>query len=70
MASSSGTTTTTNQKLLGTPPDAFDGATDQAEAFWSNLTNYYYLNQDIYSNEDRQISSALTLFKWNTLAGE
>ena len=70
MASSSGTTTTTNQKLLDTPPDTFDDATDQAEAFWLDLTNYYYLNEDIYSDEDRQISSALILFKRNTPAGE
>lgn len=49
MASSSGTpVTVSNQKLLRTLPYPFNGAADQTEAFWSDLTNYYYLNQDIY----------------------
>jgi len=57
-------------KLLGNPPDPFDGSALKAESFWSQLENYYYLNSDNFSDESRRVSSALTHFKLGTTAGE
>jgi hypothetical protein len=57
-------------KALGTPLEPFDGSSTKAEAFWTNLANYYYLNNDLYSTPSRKIASAFTHFKLGTPAGE
>jgi len=57
-------------KSLGSAPEPFDGTTANAEAFWTNLANYYFLNQDLYSSVSKRIASALTHFKLGTSAGE
>ena len=57
-------------KALGTPPEPFDGKPEKAEAFWNQVDNYYYLNQDLYTNEDKRVSAALTHFKVGTPGGE
>jgi hypothetical protein len=65
----SGSTTSSN-RILGSVPEPFDGSTNQAEAFWTLLDSYYFLNRDIYSDEDKRIAAALTHFKLGTPAGE
>ena len=57
-------------KLLGSALEPFDGSSSKADAFWTSLTNYYYLNTDVYPLEDKRITSALTHFKLRTPAGE
>jgi hypothetical protein len=57
-------------KALGMPLEPFDGSSTKAKAFWTNLANYYYLNNDLYFTPSRKITSALTHFKLGTLAGE
>jgi hypothetical protein len=59
-----------NTKILGTPPEPFEGKPEKAEAFWNNLENYFYLNEDIFNTDGKKISSALTYFKIGTSAGE
>jgi hypothetical protein len=68
MASSS--TAAVSTKSLGSAPEPFDGTSAHAEAFWTNLANYYFLNQDLYSSTSKRIASALTHFKLGTSAGE
>ena len=57
-------------KLLGTLPEPFDGTPSKAEAFWNVLANYYFLNEDVYTNESKRVSAALTHFKIGTPAGD
>jgi hypothetical protein len=61
---------TTTHKSLGSAAEPFNGNSANAEAFWTNLANYYFLNQDLYSSTSKQIASALTHFKLGTPAGE
>ena len=57
-------------KLLGAPPEPFDGKPEKADAFWNALENYYYLNADSFTTDGKKVSSALTYFKIGTSAGE
>jgi hypothetical protein len=57
-------------KVVGTPPEAFDGKPEKAETFWSQLENYYYLNEAAFTTESRRVSAALTHFKSGTPAGD
>ncbi|KAF8258033.1 hypothetical protein EI94DRAFT_1816250 [Lactarius quietus] len=59
-----------NTKLLGSPPESFDGSPAKAEAFWNNLEIYYYLNESMYSDQGKRVSAALTHFKVSTSARE
>jgi hypothetical protein len=54
-------------KALGTPLEPFDSSSTKAKAFWTNLANYYYLNNDLYSTPSQKITSALTHFKLSTV---
>jgi Retrotransposon gag protein len=69
MSTSAATTTTTTPKAMGSPPDAYDGAPNKAQAFWSALENYFYLNDAMFTDENRKIATALTFFKIGTTAG-
>jgi len=60
----------TTAKLLGSPPEPFDGKGDKAIAFWNTLENYFNVNSGIFNTDDKKISSALTYFKAGTQAGE
>jgi hypothetical protein len=62
--------TTTAAKLVGTPPEQFDGTATKAESFLSALQNYYYLNEALFADESRRVASALSHFKVGTPAGE
>jgi len=62
--------TTSHPKALGTPPEPFDGSSTKAEAFWTSLANYYFLNDALYFTPSHKIASALTHFKLRTPAGE
>src|SRR5882757_232272 len=64
------TSTAPPPKILGSPPEPFDGKPNKAEAFWSSLANYYYLNESSYTNEGKWVSAALTHFKIGTPAGD
>jgi hypothetical protein len=55
--------TQASSKPLGTAPEPFDSKANNAEMFWSNLANYYYLNDGMFSDESRKVSVALTHFK-------
>ena len=59
-----------NPKILGTLPESFDGKPEKAENFLAQLKNYYYLNTDVFADESRRVSAALTHFKSGTPAGE
>ena len=63
-------TSTTAPKLLGSPPEPYDGKPDKAEAFWSALESYFYLNSGMFADDNRKIATALTYFKVGTPAGE
>jgi hypothetical protein len=62
--------TPSTAKLLGTPPEAFDGTASKAENFLSTLQSYYYLNSTLFTDESKRVASALTHFKIGTPAGE
>ena len=64
------TTTTATPKVLGSSPDVYDGTPSKAQAFWSALENYFYLNDTLFTDENRKIATALTFFKIGTPAGE
>jgi hypothetical protein len=49
-------------KTRGSHPEAYTGKADEAESFWSALDNYYWLNQDVYTDEGKKVSAALTHF--------
>jgi hypothetical protein len=68
--SGSGSESGSSTKTLGSAPEPFDGKGHQAEAFWSNLENYFYLNDGMYPSGDKKVSAALTYFKMGTPAGE
>src|SRR5712672_3586653 len=64
------TMSTSTPKLMGSPPESFDGSGRKAESFWSSLETYYFLNQDIFQTDSKRVASALTHFKLGTPAGE
>ena len=57
-------------KLMGASPEPFDGKPGKAESFWTTLANYYFLNADLFPNEGKKVSSALTYFRLDSPAGE
>jgi hypothetical protein len=57
-------------QLLGATPEPYTRKCNTAEAFWSSLENYFFINQDTFTNELRKVSSALTYFKIGTPAGD
>ena len=63
-------TTAAAPKSLGSPPELYDGKPDKAEAFWSALESYFYLNSGMFADDNRKIATALTYFKVGTPAGE
>lgn len=64
------TTTNPTPPKLGAPPEPFDGKPEKADAFWSNLENYFYLNDASFPDEGKKIAATLTYFKTGTQAGE
>ena len=63
-------TSTAAPKSLGSPPEPYDGKPDKAEAFWSALKTYFYLNSSMFADDNRKIATTLTYFKVGTPAGE
>jgi Retrotransposon gag protein/Zinc knuckle len=63
-------TSTAAPKSLGSPPEPYDGKPDKAEAFWSALESYFYLNSGMFADDNRKIATALTYFKVGMPAGE
>ena len=57
-------------KSLGSPPEPFDGSSHMADAFWTSLEIYYYLNNSLYADQSLKIAAALSHFKLGTPAGE
>jgi len=55
-------------RILGTPPDPYNGSPDKAITFWNTLANYYAINDGIYTT-NTQVSSTLTHFKIGTPGG-
>jgi hypothetical protein len=60
----------TAAKLVGTPPEQFNGTAAKAESFLSALQNYYYLNEALFTDESRRVAAALSHFKVETPAEE
>jgi len=56
-------------RVLGTPPDLYDGSPNKATAFWNTLANYYAINDGVYTTDTQKVSSALTYFKLGTPGG-
>jgi len=52
--------------ILGTPPEPYDSSPEKAITFWNTLTNYYAINDGIYTTDAQKVSSALTYFKIGT----
>ena len=69
-ATMSTSTSTAAPKSLESPPDSYDGKPDKAEAFWSALKSYFYLNSGMFADDNRTIATALTYFKVGTPARE
>ena len=63
-------TSITAPKSLGSPPEPYDGKPDKAEAFWSALELYFYLNSGMFADDNRKIATALMYFKVRTPIGE
>jgi hypothetical protein len=63
-------TMTATPKALGLPPNVYDRTLSKAQAFWSALENYFYLNDTLFTDDNRKIATALTFFKIGTPAGE
>jgi len=61
---------TPTPKLIGSPPESYNGSGRKAESFWSSLETYYFLNQDVFQTDSKHVASALTHFKLGTSAGE
>jgi Retrotransposon gag protein/Zinc knuckle len=57
-------------KTRGSHLEAFTGNAENVENFWTALESYYWLNRDVYTDENKRISAALTHFKVGTPAGE
>jgi len=55
-------------RILGTTPEPYDGSPNKANAFWNTLTNYYAINDGVYTTNAQKVSSALTHFKIGTPA--
>jgi hypothetical protein len=68
--SGSTTAAAASTRILGSAPEPFDGASNKAETFWTALENYYYVNHDIYSDENKCVAVALTHFKLGSTAAE
>src|SRR6201999_1679802 len=51
---------------IGNPPEPFDGTAAKAQSFWNALHNYYVLNEDTFTTEDKKVASALSYFKIGT----
>jgi len=56
-------------RILGTVPEPYDGSPDKAIDFWNTLTNYYNINNGVYTTNAQKVSSALTHFKIGTPGG-
>ena len=57
-------------KNRGSAPEAYEGKPIDAENFWTALESYYWLNNDVYANENEKVFAALTHFKVGTPAGQ
>ena len=57
-------------KILGAAPEPFDGKATNANAFWNNLDNYFYLNSGVFDTDNKKISTSLTYFRIGTPAGD
>ena len=57
-------------RVMGTPPEPFDGTTSKADAFWTSLENYFFLNATAFPDEQTRITTSLTYFHMGTPAGE
>ena len=55
---------------IGNPSKPFDGTVSKAQSFWNALHNYYVLNEDTFTTEDKKVASALSYFKISTRAGD
>jgi Retrotransposon gag protein len=60
----------TAAKLVGMPPEQFNGTAAKAESFLNALQNYYYLNEALFTNKSRCVAAALSHFIVGTPAGE
>jgi hypothetical protein len=57
-------------KLLGSAPEPYTGKRETVEAFWNTLENYFFINGDLFTDELKRVSSALTYFKIGTPASD
>jgi len=56
-------------RILGMVPEPYDRSPDKAIDFWNTLTNYYNINDGVYTTNTQKVSSALTHFKTGTPGG-
>jgi hypothetical protein len=68
--SGSSRTPAASTRILGSAPEPFDGASNKAETFWTALENFYFVNQDAYTDENKRVAAALTHFKLGSTAAE
>ena len=66
LATTMSTGTTATSKSLGSPLESYDRKPEKAEAFWSALKSYFYLNTSMFANDNMKIATALTYFKVGT----
>ena len=66
LATTMSTGTTATSKSLGSPLESYDRKPEKAEAFWSALKSYFYLNTGMFADDNMKIATALTYFKVET----
>jgi len=55
---------------VGSPPEPYNGKSENATTFWHVLDNYYTMNSAVFTDESKRIAAALTHFKHGTPMGE
>lgn len=59
-----------NPRIVGNPPEPFDGSMAKADAFWTSVENYFFLNNAAFPDVQTRIATTLTYFKIGTPTGE
>ena len=57
-------------RILGTPPEPYDGNPYRATAFLNVLNNFFSINATTFDTSEKMIAAALTYFKQGTRGGD
>jgi len=62
--------TTQTPRILGTPPEPYDGNAYRATAFLNVLENFFTINAATFDTSAKKVAAALTYFKQGTRGGD